>query len=82
MVLPRNGAQYVYPKFTIRLSGEELQDLKEWIEAIHGKLNRGRDPKGERAITRSNIALTALRAGLEMIEKKQIEPKPKGVETV
>jgi hypothetical protein len=79
--MPRKGVQYVYPKFTIRLSEEELQELKTWVESIHRKLNKGRDPKGERAITRSNIALTALRVGLDLIDRKQIEPKPKGADS-
>lgn len=60
-----------YPKFSIRLSQEELDMLQKKIDKLHAKLNKSRDPKEERAITKSKICLKALEIGLEAIQQKQ-----------
>ena len=65
--------QYSYPKFAIRLSEDQILALQKKIERLHKKVNKGRNPKVDRVITKAQICFYAIEAGLTQIENGDLE---------
>lgn len=67
---PRKYANF---QFAFRVKDEEvLKWLQDELEDLYEKFNKGRDsenPKGVRAVNKNDIALKALKLGLQEVKK-------------
>ncbi len=62
-----------YSQYAFRASKEEIEGLQEDMNQLYTKFNKGRDPqdpKGRRAVKLGDIALEALRIGIETLKKR------------
>lgn len=67
---PRKYANF---QFAFRVKDKEvLESLQSELEDLYSKFNKGRDPenpKGIRAVNKNDIALKALKIGLQEVKK-------------